>query len=238
MAEPTGAAQSAPARKVVFCVPTVERPWPQFVESLEATVPAVKAAGWDDYLVTEVGNPYISAARAKLLRLALDVQPDAIVFLDHDLSWRPEDMVALLAVEHDVVAGTYRSKTDDDFYMGSYVPAPSGAPIRRGTNCILADKAPAGFLKITPHAVHEFMGAYPELVYGLRWRPFVDLFQHGAHEGVWWGEDYAFCRRWIAKCGELWILPDLDLTHHSKDKAYPGNYHRHLMALPGGKMAA
>lgn len=219
---------------VVFCVPTVERPWPQFVESLERSLPAIEAAGWEHSLTTEVGNPYISAARSKMLRAAMDKSPDVVVFLDHDLSWPPESMVKLLHADGDVIAGTYRSKKDKPFYMGELEWGPNGRPIQREDGCVKAHKAPAGFLKVSADAVDRYMRAYPELVYGRAYYPFVDLFNHGAHEGVWWGEDYAFCRRFNAKCGQVWILPDLDLTHHSKDKAFPGNYHQYLLRLPGG----
>ena len=43
----------------------------------------------------------------------------------------------------------------------------------------------------------------------------VDLFNHGAHDGAWYGEDYAFSRNWLALGGDIWIVPDLNLTHHS-----------------------
>ena len=33
----------------------------------------------------------------------------------------------------------------------------------------------------------------------------------GAHNGAWWGEDYAFCRRWREKGGQIWCLPDLGI---------------------------
>ena len=71
-------------------------------------------AGLDHYMVTEVGNPYVSAARAAMLRKALDVHADVIVFIDHDVSWRPEDMLELLETKGDVVCGLYRKKTDQD----------------------------------------------------------------------------------------------------------------------------
>jgi hypothetical protein len=65
----------------------------------------------------------------------------------------------------------------------------------------------------------------------VRYAPTFDLFNHGAHEGVWWGEDYAFSRRWREMGGEIWVVPDLDITHHSRDAAFPGNYHKFLLSL-------
>lgn len=220
--------------KVCFCVPTIKRPYQQFIESLEASVPALKAAGWDDYMVPEVGNPYISAARAKMLRKALDAGADVIVFLDHDLSWRPNDLLKLIETKGDVVAGTYRFKSDEISYMGTINSDIHGRPVLREDGCISATLVPAGFLKITTACVDRFMTAYPDLCYGEKYKQSVDLFNHGAHKGNWWGEDYAFCRNWREAGGEIWLVPDLQLDHHNPDKSYPGNYHEYLLRQPGG----
>lgn len=223
-------------KKVVFCLPTVKRPYQQCLDSLEACLPAVEAAGWEHGMVNEIGNPYISAARATMLRKALDAKADAIVFIDHDLSWRPHDMVRLLQAEGDVVAGTYRFKADEISYMGTIHSTPDGTPAVRADGCIRARLVPAGFLKITPKAVDTIMTHHPELCYGEKYRMSVDLFNHGAHEGLWWGEDYAFCRRWEAIGGDIWLVPDLQLDHHSQDKSYPGNFHIYLRQQPGGDL--
>lgn len=221
-------------KKVVFCVPIVKRPYPGFISALEATIPLVKAAGWDEALVQEINNPYISGARAKMLRKALDAKADVIVFLDYDLEWKPADLMALIETEGDVVAGTYRCKVPEEQYMGAVYSGPDDTPIVREDGCIKASVAPAGLLKITKEAVDKFMGAYPELCYGPRYRQSVDLFNHGAHERLWWGEDYAFCRRYREKCGDVWIKPDITVTHWMGDTPYPGNFHEFLLRQPGG----
>jgi hypothetical protein len=223
-------------RKVIFCTPTLTHPHPAFLAALEAAVPALDAAGIDHQTAFRAGCPYISHARADLLRTALDAQPDAIVFIDHDVSFRPADLVKLVETEGDVVAGTYRYKKDDEEYMGALMERPDGLPSLRADGCIRAHSVPAGFLKITSAAVCRFMAAYPELAFGPAYRPSIDLFNHGAHERVWYGEDMAFSRRWRDCGGEIWIVPDLELTHHSADRAYPGNYHLFLMRQPGGAL--
>lgn len=222
------------SKKVCFCIPTITRPHQATIDSLEASVPLLDAAGWDHYMVPEVGNPYISAARSKMLRKALDAKADVIVFIDHDVSWKPEDLIKLLDTEGDVVAGTYRFKQDEETYMGTIYTDSVGIPVVREDGCIKARLVPAGFLKITTKCVDRFMTAYPHLCYGEKYNLSVDLFNHGAHEGMWWGEDYAFSRNWIDAGGEIWLVPDLDLDHHAADKAYKGNFHRFLLRQPGG----
>jgi glycosyltransferase involved in cell wall biosynthesis len=227
-------AQSAEMKKVILCVPTVKKPYPQTLDSIAASAPVLDAAGWDHGMVSKVGCPYISHARALMLRQALDDKADVIVFIDHDVSWQPNDLLKLIETEGDVVAGTYRFKRDEVEYMGALIANDQGRPIVREDGALLAHSIPAGFLKITKEAVNRFMDAYPELMFGDRYYPLIDLFNHGAHDGVWYGEDYAFARRWREKCGKIWIVPDLDISHHSTEKEYPGNYHQFLLRQPGG----
>lgn len=219
--------------KVCFCIPTVTRPYQQTLDSLEASIPLLDEAGIEHVAVNEVGNPYISAARSTMLRKALDAKADAIVFIDHDVSWKPQDLLTLIQADGDVVAGTYRFKTPEVEYMGTVHTDAEGYPIVRDDGCIKARLVPAGFLKITAKAVDRFMTAFPHLCYGPKYALSVDLFNHGAHEGMWWGEDYAFSRNWESAGGEIWLIPDLDLTHNG-EKPYPGNFHQYLMRQPGG----
>jgi hypothetical protein len=231
-----GASSPPPSHKgkVIFCIPTLRKPYQVTLDALEASIPLIEAAGWDHGLVSEVGCPYISAARATMLRKALDAKADLIVFIDHDVSWQPEDLLTLIEAEGDVVCGTYRFKKPGDHYMGQPLPGVDGRPQVREDGAIRGFCAPAGFLKVTKEAVNAFIGAYPELCYGDKFAPHVDLFNHGARGGVWYGEDYAFCRRWRDLGGELWILPELHIDHHSEDCRYVGHYAGHLRRQPGG----
>ncbi len=226
---------SAGGKKVAICVPSLHGPTKPFVDAVEASLAPVLAAGWESVAVEERGNPYISKARAEMLRKALDAGADVIVFIDYDVSWGHGDLLKLIETEGDVVAGLYRFKKDEEHYMGTLDCDPAGFPtVRASDGALRGILVPAGFLKVTPTAIDRLMGAHPDLCFGPRYRPLFDLFNHGAHEGLWWGEDYAFCRRWRALGGDIWIVPDLDLTHHAPGKAYPGNYHEFLLRQPGG----
>lgn len=221
-------------KKIVFCIPVYRTPHPACVASVEYAVPLLDAAGIEHQAVFEVGCPYISHARATMLRKALDANADAVVFIDDDVAFRPEDMMKLIKTEGDVVAGTYRFKKPDEEYMATLVCDARGYPQVRKDGAMRADKVPAGFLKVTRHAVRQFMRAYPELVYGDPEHPSVDLFNHGAYKGVWYGEDYSFSRRWIECGGQIWLVPDLNLTHYAAEVAYPGNFHDFMLRRPGG----
>lgn len=221
--------------KVVLCVPTLTRPYQQTLDSIAASIPLLDAAGINHYMVSEVGCPYISCARSTMLRKALDAKADVIVFIDHDVSWKPEDLLKLIETEGEVVAGLYRFKKDEEHYMGVYDDAAADGSLNvRADGSIKATRIPAGFMKVTSGAVNRFMTAYPQLCYGQKYNLHVDLFNHGAIDGAWWGEDYAFSKRWCEIGGDIWVIPDMDINHHSVDKVFEGNVHRFLMKQPGG----
>lgn len=222
-------------KHVVFCVPTVRKPYQACLDSLAASIPLIHAAGWTDGMVNSIGCPYISHARATMLRKAQEAMADVIVFIDHDMSWRPVDLLKLIETPGEVVSGTYRFKEEEEKYMGALLPDVNQLPQVRDDGCVKAYCIPAGFLKLTRGAVSKFMYHYPELCYIENETLTVDLFNHGVHKGVWYGEDYAFSRNWIEKCGDIWVIPDLNLDHHAKDgTVYKGNFHEFLLRQPGG----
>lgn len=239
-------------KRVAFCYPTVERPTRAFLDSLEGSLHLL--GGYEHAAVHELGNPYISAARATMLRKAMEWGADVFIFLDDDVSWRPQDLVRLIEADGDLVGGTYRFKKPDCGslhtspqvhsqeveYMGKCFLGERGRPLVREDGAIHALCLPAGFLKVTRAGVERFMRGYPELdINGGGDFVSTDLFNHGAYRGVWYGEDYALCRRWNELGGDVWLLPDLQLDHHGKGKweghVWPGNFHEHLLAI--GKTA-
>lgn len=232
--------------KVIFATPSLNGPTAPYIASLEASIPMIEAAGYEHQYVQEIGCPYISGARATMTRKALDAGADIIVYLDYDLSWDPQDLLTLIETEGDVVAGTYRIKHEPEEYMSTLFSDEEGRPKLRADGCIKANLVPAGFLKITKAGINRFMHAYPELTYGPLYSQSVDLFNHGAVLGdrIWWGEDYCFAWRWNDKCGDIWLVPNLNITHNSVKNdyktglqtitPYPGNLHEFLLRQPGG----
>jgi len=71
--------------KVIFCIPTLKKPYQATLDSLAASIPLIQSAGWEEGMVSEIGCPYISHARSTMLRKALDAKADVIVFIDHDV---------------------------------------------------------------------------------------------------------------------------------------------------------
>lgn len=204
---------------------------------MEASCPLLDAAGIEHSSVYEIGCPYISGARATLLRKAMQSGADVFVFLDDDVSWAPTDLVTLIETKDDVVSGFYRYKLDDEQYMGVVNVKPDFTPKVRADGLISAWRVPAGFLKVTRSAVGRFMAHYPHLgIVDEECFVSPDLFNHGAYKGTWYGEDYAFSRNWIDCGGELWVVPDLNLDHNEGERVWKGNFHNYMLRQPGGML--
>lgn len=238
--------------RVAICTPSWERPTQAYLDALEASAPVLDAAGWEHSAAFTVTNPYISAARANMLGKALEWGADVIVFIDDDVSWSPKDLLKLLETEGDVVGGNYRYKTDEEFrFMGKPFLGEKGKPLfRESDDAVLMMALPAGFLKVTRAGVMRFLEAYPHLRMNTE-KPEsvnVDLFNHGVFNGTWFGEDFGFCRNWMALGGEIICPPDLDLVHNSRswwdkdgfhpEKPWPSNYLEYLKNYREEKKAA
>jgi hypothetical protein len=225
--------------KISLCIPTRKEPIPQLVAAVDASLPLLREAGHVVGVTTEIGSAYISFAAANMLAQAMIWGADVVVFIEDDHTWAPEALLKLIETPGDVVSGNYRYKDDSGDFMA--IPlVKDGKIYARRDGCLMGDKVPAGFLKITPECVRRFRAAYPELICDNteKGTQFIDLFNHGAFKGVWYGQDFAFSRRWRAIGGEIWIVPDLDISHWIRNDdgsytEYPGNYQKHVLEKQG-----
>ena len=205
---------------------------PSFNAALLNTVKTLRDYGYFVDGGVIVGCAYIQAGRNILVDQFRQSQCDTFVFLDDDLSWQPDDFIKLIETPGRVVAGAYRKKQDEIEYAVNSQIGKHGIPLTRSDGCILAKGVATGFLKIERSVFDVIEKATPQLQYG----KFHDFFPQGVDNNIWVGEDYAFCNLWLNTGGKIWIVPDINLTHYSKNQGYPGNYHEYLMRLPGGKL--
>lgn len=228
------------SKKVCFATPTITKPHPKMLDSMEAEVPFMQKAGLEEVWVWEVGHAYVSYARTALLRKALrwfGEDDGCIVYVDHDVEWRPGDLTRLATTPGDVVAGTYRLKSPQEEYMGRLDKLENDPiPAVNHFGCLPAFLVPAGFLKITRNAVEQIVRHYPHLNFSRDQKDgdhFYDLFNHGVINNTWFGEDYAFSLRWKLMKNPIWLVPDLQIDHWGKDaegrpKSYKGNFAEYL----------
>lgn len=184
--------------------------------------------------------PYLSVARATLAAMFLKVE-DATdqLFVDSDVGFDPEGAMQMLKREEGVVAGIYPLKR----LMGGYpveILTRDGIPLGRD-GLVGAKFLPTGFMKLKRGVYSALMNGYPELkfeqsvveVMGSGITEAYDFFGMGSFGTKFRTEDYAFCQRWRDIGGTCWVYPDINFDHIGSF-AFKGNYHEHLLSLPGG----
>lgn len=168
------------------------------------------------------GEALIGRARAGMMARFLASDADALMFVDADVGFRPEDVFRLLAADKEVIGGVYPRKRQAGGEValelepaaGEPAPPAGGAPGRvRWTGL--------GFLMVRRSAALRLQAGYPELrarlgdvnAAGVETATMVfDSFVE-PETGRYLADHQALCRRWRDLGGEVWADPGCRLTH-------------------------
>lgn len=165
------------------------------------------------YLLLQ-GNCHVDDARNTVVRDFLDSDCTDLVFLDADVSWRPEHLTALCGFDCDVVGGVYPYRRDTGL---------SGMPVRSLSGMFTAENGlleveglPTGFLRIR-RGVLEKMAAKAEKFRKDSDGPIPLLFERDIFNGGRRGGDIGFCMKWREMGGHVYAAADLRLGHACKN---------------------
>lgn len=191
----------------------------------------------------------ITRARAMLVANFLD-NPDAthLLFIDSDISFEPDQFLRLFMQDKDFTAAMYPVKEIDwvnqpilhsqgeaaDTAGLNYVGVLcSGDDLKVENQFATAVYAGTGFQLIKRHVFEKLAAAHPELAFskihgtisstksGSPMHALFDpMIDHDS--GEYLSEDFAFCRRWRALGGEIWLDLRSQLTHIGST-AFRGN---------------
>lgn len=218
--------------KIVLAIPAYNDLHPHCVTSLLGLQEVLIKAGIDYDIQFIGGLCYVSQARALLVNVFLNGNGTDLFFIDSDIAFSPEAAIKLIMCSEDIVGGTYLKKSgNNDDYAVLIKTTPEGYPVVGRNGLIEAEGLPTGFLKIKRHVFEKMQEAYPELKFKHKEQEVYDFFNTGVENERWYGDDFAFCKRWKKIGGQMWLMPDLDLKHIGQ-KVYEGNYHRFLLSQP------
>jgi hypothetical protein len=130
--------------------------------------------------------------------------------IDSDIGWTPADAQALLATRKDFISGCYPKKQPNP-------TVPAKLTGHRQGDIWEAEYVPGGFLLLSRACVERMVGAYRALEYkrdGMKlWALWSSLFIDGE---TYAGEDVAFCNRWRALGGQVWLHQGVALKHYGE----------------------
>jgi hypothetical protein len=186
------------------------------------------------------GDSLITRSRSVLVSRFLD-NPRAthLMFIDADIAFEPDQFLRLLRLDKDFAAGAYPLKQID--WRALPRRAVNGEPLAAaglsyvGQICAgdqlhyeagfaTATYAGTGFQLVKRHVFERLIAAHPELKFKAihtltNETPTADhlcaLFECAidAQSGAYLSEDYAFCARWRALGGQIWLDLQSRLTH-------------------------
>ncbi len=167
------------------------------------------------------GEALIGRARAAMLAKFLAGQATHLLFVDADIGFSPDAVFRLLGSGRDVIGGAYprKAQTEDAPLAYEFEPLPGG-PAKPEAQAQVAS-AGTGFLMISRKAARRMANAYPRLKARLG-----DTHELGVAEAVmvfdsftdpttgrYLADHQAFCHRWRALGGEVWLDPTPGLSH-------------------------
>ncbi|OUM02541.1 hypothetical protein [Variovorax sp. JS1663] len=203
------------------------------------------------------GDSLIPRARNRLVaEFMADARWTHLFWIDADIGFPPEAALRLLLAGRDVVAGVYPLKTEGWPAEGLRTPLPAGTtraqfeaaharfPANAPQGAVDEDgflevlDAPTGFMLIARAVFERLAAAFPELRYtpdaptddpASRAWPHYRFFDVMAEpgNGRYLSEDYAFCRRWQAIGGQVFVDARSRLAHQGL-RTYTGDFGRAL----------
>ena len=159
----------------------------------------------------------VTTARDQLANDFLASEADRLVFVDNDVSWPVGTLIKLAAHKVDLVGGAYRKKCDEINWPVGWLDRPELWADPQ-TGLIEVASLPGGFLSVSRSVFQMMREAHPERRYSHDGHAFHAFFccPYGG------GEDGEFCSDWRRLGGQVWLDPDLTLTHHDGGRQYPG----------------
>lgn len=205
-----------PSPRIFIAIPANAGIHVPCVASLVSAIPVLHDAGIAVDFCFEAGNCHVDDARNSLVRQFLKTDCTDLVFIDSDVGFRAEDLLKLVTLDRDVVAGVYPKKQEEEDFP---VYTGSGVELRaEADGCVEVLGAPTGFMRIRRAVLEKMVEAFKHRQFqGQSYQegdaPYTLLFEREIADGRRWSGDYNFCRRWIALGGKVYVHPEMSFTH-------------------------
>jgi hypothetical protein len=215
--------QRARMRSVMIATPIARAPCWQYALALAETVSMFEKLGMRYAMRFVIGSSNLPRARNELAARFLASGLDDLVLIDDDMGWKAQAVLRLVSSERPIIGAVGRKKVDKPnsdpdvwcVHFGQF----GGAELEQDAmGAVRVERVGTGFLKISRSAFEALIAAHPE------WKgagnPEWDAATRAAYHRFFrfdpeteMGEDFVFCERWRALGGDVWIDPEIALTH-------------------------
>lgn len=210
--EPAFDADGKLQQKVMLATTVYDTPSAGYVFSIQKTREYLHRKGVISAYLLLQGNCHVDDARNNVVQHFLLSDCTELVFLDADVSWEPEALLKLCQAPADLVGGVYPYRRD-----GTKDSMPVLVPDGEKTDengLIQVGGLPTGFMRIKRHVLEKLSETADHYWNKADRRSKVPiLFERTFEDGVRWGGDITFCRKWHNAGGKMYALADLRLGH-------------------------
>jgi hypothetical protein len=160
--------------------------------------------------------------RNQLAQDFLDSDSERLIFLDADVTFEPGALVKLAHSPVDFVGGAYRFKLDQENYPVGWI-AEQKELWANEHGLLEVASLPGGFLSLSRKVFESFKSAYPGREYEHFGKSAFCFFQMIFQNGNLYGEDSFFCKEWRDCGGQVWLDPEIKLTHWDFNRPFVGH---------------
>jgi hypothetical protein len=195
----------------------------QTAHSIDQALAILREAGVVVDTHYAAGCCYIDHARNLMVHDFLKSDATDMLFVDADVGFGMDAILRSVRAERPVVGGVYPKKNSKNEFPVAVAADEIWADREGLIECAMV---PTGFLRIN-RAVFEAMAPHVETYYHNDGDPDLKaFFKTEIIDGVYWGEDPNFCRKWRALGGKVHALAEAEFGHvgtHEWRGKWPAN---------------
>ena len=192
-----------------------KQPMPNYVASLQSTRDLLARKGLSvDYLLHS-GHCHVDDARNACVREFLESNSKKMVFIDDDVGWIADEFLELIQFDRDVYGAAYPKKGDVNIPDFPVMPF-SGTELNAEKDGLVPVRGlPAGMLVISQAAALRMWDTSVKYFF----KTDEDdtkasmVFERAVVNGKRWSGDYYFCRKWGELGEQVFVWPEMNLTH-------------------------
>jgi len=197
-------------QKVMLATTAYDSPHASYTQSIQAGRLALERAGTPTAYLLLSGNCHVDDARNAVVREFLDSDCTDLVFIDADVSFEPDALIALCGFDVDLCGGIYPYRSHDR--EGMPVRMMSHAVEQRVDGLIEVEGLPTGFMRIRREVLEKLAGPAKKFVTRDH-RKIPLLFERAFTGQGRLSGDLHFCDTWRRLGGKTWAAPELRLGH-------------------------
>jgi precorrin-6B methylase 2 len=183
---------------------------------------------------------HVDDARNAMVREFLMSKASHLVFIDNDVGFAPGNLIRLAKHDRDMVAGVYPLKEEGEGYP---IRIKDGVELwAESDGLVEVEGLPTGFLKISRACIERMIEVYGDRKFYGRGQshddqPHVVLFERTYENGVRYSGDYAFCEKWKAIGGKMYVDPEMHFSHSGTNEwnGSLGDYWRRIYGVNESK---